>query len=733
MKKKLSLILVSGMLLSHLSISVQGFSDVNQGDWYYNDVTAMTNGGYLAGKTPTNFGAADALSNAEFCAMLSYAFYGETLAVFLTNNTGAWYLPHLATVYTRGGMDNTQIGNYYNHNHLWGDYVDQSISRYDMASMITCLLENRGVPALNDSQVETVLAGINDSIATEYRHDVATAFHYGFLNGYPDGGFYGSEPVIRAAAAVVLASLVRSDLIEEENVSNYYTFPDDSAPEVEEEAPNALGLHPFVVEVFELVNQERAKNGLYAYTLDVTLCKLAQFKSDEMSALNYLDHTSPTYGAFSNILSNNGIYAIRARENLARGQRSAEEVVLDWMNSTDHRTNLMASDVTKVGIGFTEDGHYWSQLFTDSSANTEDGVSGELGSGGSSGGTGSQEDYEGERYAMEIPFFQYDNYLEVGYRPQDYPIFIPVNNTGDFTLDFTDLHIYGANADAFSGFVSAASIPVGGTGYVIIEPQADLAVGQYSAIVEFAVKNLPSLFQTVTVYVSEIYEAPSVNVPESEYIPEPDFEIPELNFDDDDDDEVEVLPENDYTLSFSGDYEAGVENITLFASAQSQWHYETYEETKVVLQLSAPLPEGTEIDSVTTSTAGASITSARLENDRSQIHLTFSGLSYSDQTVAVDVSCREGYRVVLNAAPVGLTILINGASPSLGDISPYSLEVGDTVEVLMPDVNTAEYGFVVKNSSANQVNANKTSSYGARSSGIYTITDQDLFFSVGKR
>ncbi len=729
MKKQLSLILASGLILSQLSLSVIGFSDVNQGDWYYNDVMAMTQGGYLAGKTPTNFGASDVLSNAEFCAMLSYAFYGETLSVFLTNNTGAWYLPYLATVYARGGMDNTVIGNYYNNNHQWGDYVDQGISRYDMASMITSLLENHGVTALTDSQVEEVLGEINDQIATEYRKDVATAFYYGFINGYPDGGFYGNEPVIRAAAAVVLASLVRSSMITEENLSNYYTYEDDTT---QEESPsiNTSGLHTFVVEVVDLVNAERANYGLYPLTLDVTLCKLAQFKSDEMSALNYLDHTSPTYGAFSNILTNNGIYALRARENLARGQRSAEEVVMDWMNSTDHRTNLLASDVTKLGVGFTEDGYYWAQLFTDATANTEDGVSGNLGSGGSSGGTGNYEDYEGERYAMEIPFFQYDNYLEVGYRAQDYAVFIPVNNTGDFALEFTDLHIYGANSDVFSGFVSAASIPVGGTAYVIIEPKDNLAVGQYNATVEFTVKNLPSLFQTVTIYVSEIYEAPSINVPESEYIPEPDFEIPELNFGED---EEESLPENSYSLSFSGDYESGVESISLLSSAQNQWYYETYGETKVVLQLSAPLPEGTEIEEVTTSSTGVTITSARMENDRSQIHLTFSGLAYSYQDVAVDVFCREGYRVVVNPAPVGLTILVNGESPSGGVMSPYSLEVGDTVELLMPEVNTEEYGFVVKNAEGEQVYGSKSSDYGSRSSGIYTISDQDLYFSVGTR
>lgn len=723
MKKKLACLLASGVILSQLTLPAQAFSDVNLGDWYYNDVQSMTIGGYLSGKTTTRFGAGDALSNAEFCAMLSNAFYGKTLGVLLEKNEGPWYLPYLSAVYTRGGMDNTQIGIHYNNNHQWGDYIDSGISRYDMASMITCLLEDQGVAPLTEAQIEEVLAEITGEIASQYRSCVATAYFYEFLSGYPDGGFHGDEPFIRGAAAVVLANLVRSPLIREENVSNYYTPPEDSSGS--DSNVDTSGLHPYVVEVFELVNAERAAYGLYPFVLDTTLCKLAQYKSDEMYKLSYLDHTSPTYGAFSNILSNNGIIVQRARENLARGQRSPTEVVTAWMNSTEHRTNILSTDVSKVGVGFTEGDYYWSQLFTDSSANTEDGVSGDLGGTGGNGVGGNIED---DHYGMEIPFFEYNNYLEVGYNPVDHAIYIPVNNTGDFPLEFKDLYVYGANADVFTGSVSRREIPVGGSASVILIPDANLPVGQYTATVEFAVDKLTSLFQTVNIYVSEVYEV-QPGVPESEYVPEPDFEVPELN------PEAEtptVTPENSYTIGYYGDYDSSVENLSLVSTSQSQWYHDNYGETKVTLQLSGNLPEGTELEGATTTFSGATITEARMEEDRSKLYITFQGLDYSYQTADIKLYFREGYRAVLSPAPISVSVLINGAGIPLGEVSPYSLKQGDTIELLISDVHTNEYGFVVKDSTGNPVRG-AASSYGDRSSGIYTIDGQDLYFSIGTK
>jgi uncharacterized protein YkwD len=52
-----------------------------------------------------------------------------------------------------------------------------------------------------------------------------------------------------------------------------------------------------------------------------------------------------------------------AGENIAMGQRSAEEVVQAWMDSEGHRANILNGTFTHIGVGYIENGNYWTQMF----------------------------------------------------------------------------------------------------------------------------------------------------------------------------------------------------------------------------------------------------------------------------------------------------------------------------------------------------------------------------------
>ncbi|MNR50485.1 Cysteine-rich secretory protein family protein [compost metagenome] len=41
-----------------------------------------------------------------------------------------------------------------------------------------------------------------------------------------------------------------------------------------------------------------------------------------------------------------------AGENIAKGQRTPEEVVKDWMNSPGHRKNILNPHYTMIGVGY---------------------------------------------------------------------------------------------------------------------------------------------------------------------------------------------------------------------------------------------------------------------------------------------------------------------------------------------------------------------------------------------
>ena len=115
-------------------------------------------------------------------------------------------------------------------------------------------------------------------------------------------------------------------------------------------------------EVTKLVNVERAKAGLPALKSDWELARVAEFKSQDMRDKNYFSHTSPTYGSPFTMMKNFGITYKSAGENIAKGQRTANEVVQAWMNSEGHRANIMSKNFTHIGVGHVE-GNYCTQMF----------------------------------------------------------------------------------------------------------------------------------------------------------------------------------------------------------------------------------------------------------------------------------------------------------------------------------------------------------------------------------
>ena len=116
-------------------------------------------------------------------------------------------------------------------------------------------------------------------------------------------------------------------------------------------------------EVIRLVNEIRVSNGLKALKTDRELSRVARYKSQDMKDNNYFSHTSPTYGSPFQMIKSFGISYKAAGENIAKGQRTPQEVVNAWMNSSGHRKNILNPSFTKLGVGYVEKGNYWTQMF----------------------------------------------------------------------------------------------------------------------------------------------------------------------------------------------------------------------------------------------------------------------------------------------------------------------------------------------------------------------------------
>ncbi|MDM5333070.1 CAP domain-containing protein [Ureibacillus composti] len=119
----------------------------------------------------------------------------------------------------------------------------------------------------------------------------------------------------------------------------------------------------FEQQVVDLTNAERTKAGLKPLEIYAPLMQVAEAKSADMSKNNYFSHTSPTYGSPFDQIKAAGISYKSAGENIAQGQKTPAEVVQAWMDSPGHRQNIMNANYTHIGVGYVENGNYWTQQF----------------------------------------------------------------------------------------------------------------------------------------------------------------------------------------------------------------------------------------------------------------------------------------------------------------------------------------------------------------------------------
>lgn len=135
------------------------------------------------------------------------------------------------------------------------------------------------------------------------------------------------------------------------------TKPSDSGKE------DGSAVSSYEKQVAEIVNRYRAQYGLSALTLNTQLCELSDRKSEDMRAKNYFAHESPTYGSAFDMMKAAGIRYRYAGENLAMGYDDPETVVRAWMNSEGHRKNILSPNFQEIGVGYVENGGYWTQMF----------------------------------------------------------------------------------------------------------------------------------------------------------------------------------------------------------------------------------------------------------------------------------------------------------------------------------------------------------------------------------
>lgn len=119
-------------------------------------------------------------------------------------------------------------------------------------------------------------------------------------------------------------------------------------------------------QIVALVNTERTRAGCAAVSTNAALQRAAQEHSDDMATRGYFSHTSPDGSTFADRIRAAGYRGGAIGENIAAGQRSAQEVMRGWMASPGHRANILNCAYRDIGVGYATGGPYgtyWTQTF----------------------------------------------------------------------------------------------------------------------------------------------------------------------------------------------------------------------------------------------------------------------------------------------------------------------------------------------------------------------------------
>ena len=112
------------------------------------------------------------------------------------------------------------------------------------------------------------------------------------------------------------------------------------------------------------INRQRAAAGLAPIKLCDSLNGVALTRAKECAVT--FDHIRPDGSLCFTALDEANVPYYTAGENIACGQTTPQAVMKAWMNSDEHRANILSADFEYVGVGVCYIGgtYYWTQFFT---------------------------------------------------------------------------------------------------------------------------------------------------------------------------------------------------------------------------------------------------------------------------------------------------------------------------------------------------------------------------------
>lgn len=270
MKRILSLVLAL-ILCTSLAVPALAadFSDVPPSHNFYPAVADCSSKGIAGGYPDGTFRPSATVTRSNFCVMLSRAFYPSDITRYtndFTTSFGSFY-PNYLALKNNFIWNNVSFDEEYIYTSDFAESMNLGISRYDMAQLMTNIMNARGFAA-GEAEKNAAASKITDysSIPGQYRDAVANVYALGVIGGYSDGSFNGGGIMNRGQAAAVIYRMTQAVPVEapapETPAVPAPETPEAPAPETPS-TPAAGTLtngKPITVEnVTELMNELRAQ------------------------------------------------------------------------------------------------------------------------------------------------------------------------------------------------------------------------------------------------------------------------------------------------------------------------------------------------------------------------------------------------------------------------------------------------------------------------------------------
>ncbi|MBD5162937.1 MAG: S-layer homology domain-containing protein [Oscillibacter sp.] len=194
----LVLALVLSFSLCIPAFAAEGFSDVSESHWAYNDIMTCAAQGIVTGYEDGTFRPEDEVSTVQFLVMLTRTFYADELSQVTTPAGQPWYYAN--TKVAEDVSLSSQIS-----------VSDKAINRYDMAQVLYNELVISGKKiSIGKDNANAAASSIKDwsKIPSDRQLAVKYCYAAGILTGMSDGTFSGDSNMNRAQACAVIVRMM---------------------------------------------------------------------------------------------------------------------------------------------------------------------------------------------------------------------------------------------------------------------------------------------------------------------------------------------------------------------------------------------------------------------------------------------------------------------------------------------------------------------------------------------